>query len=343
MSNRRTSIIARCLSLMMALIVAMGIVPVGRAFAYSLIDTGADGSLTVVYRDGSIPVTGAQIDLYRVADVSDTVRFSWVDPYDGYGVSLDIEDTAGWHAAAQALAGYVERDQLAPTASQETDASGEARFDALKPGLFLVLSDTYEQNGVRYTPEPALVMVPQLLANDSWAYDATANLKFEKEDIPTQPTTMQVEVIKMWLDDEPETRPASVTVQLLRDGVVFDTQVLSDANGWSYVWTGLDASYTWTVVEAEVPEGYSGSVCREGDLFIVENHADPTEPEIPVTPDDPDTPDTPDTPDKPWTPDEQIPQTGLSHWYILPIALVGIALVVAGWYLAGRASGDDRS
>lgn len=88
---------------------------------------------------------------------------------------------------------------------------------------------------------------------------------------PDVPTTDK-KVVKIW-DDAGHTdkRPAGIVVELLRDGVVYDTVTLSEANNWSYHWTELDPSYTWTVNEKYVPDGYTASITTAGNTFVITN------------------------------------------------------------------------
>ena len=96
---------------------------------------------------------------------------------------------------------------------------------------------------------------------------------------PPEPETVDVSVEKVWVDEGDH--PASVTVHLLANAE--DTGMsaeLSDANGWYYVWTGLDKydsdrvriSY---IVQEDVPEGYvatyTGSVATG---FVITNTYD---------------------------------------------------------------------
>ena len=55
---------------------------------------------------------------------------------------------------------------------------------------------------------------------------------------------------KIWVnaDKTPEIR-----VQLYRDGTLYDTQTLNDANNWEYAWSKLDNTSRWTVIEEQVP------------------------------------------------------------------------------------------
>ena len=59
---------------------------------------------------------------------------------------------------------------------------------------------------------------------------------------------------------------SAVEVQLLQDGIPYGTPVeLNDNNGWTYTWQQLDDSYTWSVVEINVPEGYQATTIVSAD------------------------------------------------------------------------------
>lgn len=77
--------------------------------------------------------------------------------------------------------------------------------------------------------------------------------------------TTNVAVGKVWLDnqDQDGIRPASVTVQLYRNGTAYgDPVTLSEDNNWWHRWDHLDASASWTVDELNVPEGYTKSFSK---------------------------------------------------------------------------------
>ena len=92
-----------------------------------------------------------------------------------------------------------------------------------------------------------------------------------------EPETTTVEVKKVWDDNEDKLglRPETVDVQLLADGKLAETVVLSEENNWSYQWETLPKYkegevgqlIEYTVDEAEVPEGYIKTV----DGFTITN------------------------------------------------------------------------
>ena len=315
------------------------------AQARGLIDTGHPASLTIQY-----PCRGAAFRLYRAAEVSPYGEYTLTGDFKDYPVSLDQPD---WRALASTLEGYVARDELQPMAQGETDENGRLTFSGLEPGLYLITGERHTAGGVTYTPEPFLVSLPGLDGADNWVYEVTANPKYEEEQEPDDKPdggTVKCKVLKVWEDGGAEGRPAGVTVQLLRNGKVYDTVTLSEENGWSHTWTGLDKNRACQVVEADVPEGYTVTVSREGITFVVTNtredvpgEPNPENPDQPGSPDEPGNPDQPGepgTPGGPGTPQgPALPQTGTLWWPVPLLACGGMALFLTGW--VRRRSGDS--
>ena len=71
-------------------------------------------------------------------------------------------------------------------------------------------------------------------------------------------------------------------MQLLRNGVVYDTVTLTANNGWAARWFGLDIDAEWTVAEANVPAGYTAGVAHTGNSFVITNTFGVELPEPPV-------------------------------------------------------------
>lgn len=81
-------------------------------------------------------------------------------------------------------------------------------------------------------------------------------------------------VEKQWAgnDKNPNAAPSSVSVQLYMGSAPYgDPVTLSSANGWTYTWLGLSSSYSWSVREVSVPEGYTASYATVGNKTIITN------------------------------------------------------------------------
>lgn len=107
----------------------------------------------------------------------------------------------------------------------------------------------------------------------------------------TSPSTGHVCVYKTW-DDENDAallRPDRITVQLVCDGTVVRTATLSAANSWSYTFTGLDKSKTYTAQEVPVA-GYTASYSGNAAAGITITNRYIQQSEPPVDPEKPDPP-----------------------------------------------------
>ena len=248
--------------------------------AAGAIDTGADVALTIRYADGATPIPNAKFDLYKVADVNEQFRLTLTGAFEPYkntvtGMDeLETVDQAGWLSMASTLKGYVLRDGVSASAAGRTDGEGKLQLTP-EPGLYLVLGTriTLEESFYTYTATPYMVFLPGLDAeSDEWVYTVASEPKFEKDlDPEDDPDDVTRKVIKKWDDSGYESiRPESVTVQLLRDGSVYETKVLSAENNWRYSWDELDPEYEWLIVEEEM-EAYAVTIEKKGVTFTVTN------------------------------------------------------------------------
>lgn len=126
----------------------------------------------------------------------------------------------------------------------------------------------------------------------------------------TTEETTEIRANKEWTIDNGGTRADSVTVQLYCDGQPWgDPVTLSDSNDWTTLWEELPVGHSWSVVEINVPAGFTSSVTQEDGVITITNDDIPTDipdPDDPE-PEDPDDPtDIPD-PEKPDTDDPDDP------------------------------------
>ncbi|MBQ4651636.1 MAG: Cna B-type domain-containing protein, partial [Oscillospiraceae bacterium] len=97
------------------------------------------------------------------------------------------------------------------------------------------------------------------------------------EPSPLPLITLSVE--KVWLDRDDSQRSENASVELYRDGELWQTLVLNEENDWTQSLQVPGKGESWTVKEVQIPEGYSSEVTREGNHFTVTN----TSKDIPAT------------------------------------------------------------
>lgn len=317
------------------------------AWARDSIDTSENCQLTLTKAPA-----GAEFSLFKVASVSESGGYSFEGAFANSDVSLAQPNQDEWAKAAAAFSAYADDKDIAATEIKTADGSGCVVFggdENLKPGLYLVVGKTFTDGSKSYTFKHFLIQLPNLSAegSDGWEYNVTAEVKSSSTPVPNPGDTVKVDVVKVWEGDSLEDHP-SVEIQLVGSDGTHEVVTLDKGNNWRHTWSGLSVSVDWSVVELNVPEGYTWklSVSQNGTggkVFTITNTHTPDEPDNPDNPDNPDepvipggpdspnTPTTPDAPSNPATPSEpQLPQTGQLWWPVPLLLVAGAALVVAG-------------
>ena len=300
------------------------------AQAAGSIDLTRKPTLTLTYRDGKTALSGAKFSIYRVADADETGELTVRSEFDEFDLDIRGKNDRRWREMAQTLESYVLRRELTPADSGKNDKTGMLTFPTqgktLAAGLYLVIGERHTQGGNDYDAEPFFALLPtQDLENNEWVYDVSANVKFGKTPVPDDGDTVTRKVLKVWDDDGAgDSRPQEITVELLRNGKVYDTVKLSEKNNWRYTWLDLDADARWSVTEKTV-SGYTVSITREGITFVVTNTKKPDRTDTPDTPVKPSNPSKPSSPAKP-----TLPQTGAVWWHVEALALSGLVFLILG-------------
>lgn len=172
---------------------------------------------------------------------------------------------------------------MTPLDSGKTNSSGTLTFpnntSKLAPGLYLVSGKDHSDKVYSYKTSPFLIKLPSWdSVNKKEIYNVYAQPKFSADKITDSPdsSVTGIKVSKVWKDDIESKRPSEVTVQLLKDGKVYDQTTLNKSNGWQHIWKDLPkhnpdkSEIKWLVAEKNVP-GYAVSLKQEGNTFIITN------------------------------------------------------------------------
>ena len=311
--KKRTISIPALLLCLCLLLAPYGALAASTSDATAPITPETECSLTVSYCRGETAFSGVEVRLYRVAEVSADFRYTLTQPFAASGLVLEgIRSSGEWDVIRSTLEAYIVAYHMAPTATALTDATGQAKFDALCTGMYLAVADRVEQGNRQYVFDAALIALPTLGADGSWQYAAAVNAKGEELPPiePDEETTLQV--LKLWRGDEQrKDRPKSIEVAIFCDGKLHQTVTLSEENNWTYSWSAKKDGSDWTVTEQNVPQGYTLTVEERNAAFVLTNTLTPTTPEPPA--------DTPQTGD-----------TARVWLYLLILIASGILLIVLG-------------
>ena len=258
------------------------------AFAEELdMDRVGSISVTLVDPDGEKPLAGAELSLYYVATVklneANRPSYTFTDAFAGCGAALDDP------ALTTVLDVFVQ-ENATPVAKQVTDGQGTAEFTNLSLGLYFVKQTGTVENYAACTS--FLVTVPNY-NDEGYVYDVNATPKTDIAKLTS------ITIQKVWNTDESTSATDSVTVQLLKDGVVIATAVLNDENEWRIVYTNMPESDSYSIVEVDIPQGFVAAYTQNGYIFTVTNSA-------------------------------FLIQTGQLIWPIPVLALAGLCLIAVG-------------
>ena len=311
MKSNRTRLLRQAGSVMAALLFCVMLLQ-QTVFAA---DPEQTGSIRLNYS----AVDNAEFKVYRAGEITDNWEFVLTGAFQDIPADLNDLDTEAMTELSETLAAYAAADGIEPDYSGRTDENGQVVFEGLTKGLYLIIGESVIWDGMRYDPVPFLLTVPSQDAEGAWNYQTEADVKYETS-VPEKEET-EYKVVKYWVGDgSGNARPVQITVDILRDGILYDTQTLTAENNWSYSWTAEDNGSVWQVVEREIPDHYTVKVEKNKTMFLLTNTY------------------TGDTP-------EEVPKTGDSSVPLLPVTLLslsGMVLILTGLAVRGRREKDDE-
>jgi len=286
--------------------------------ATALFDKNGSITLNVTNPTDDTPLTNVSYRLYFFAkayEAKGNINYKLIPPYDK--ANVDINDLQDPYLAVHLS--YFSAANNLPYTEKSTDGNGVLVFSDLTPGLYLVVPSQTEDD--HYTSSPFVISVPRYDSeNKKWEFDIIASPKISGGEEGT--TDTYISVLKKWEGNKKH--PESITVVLLRDFKEYARVQLNDKNNWYYRWDNLSKDFTWEVVEADVPDGYTVYYDTSSNTVTIINKAD--------TPGESTTTPTTKPGDTTTTkPSDNLAQTGQLNWPVPIFAIAGLLLFSSGW------------
>ena len=258
------------------------------------------------------PAQSLSFRLYFVAkaEISNGgINYKWTPPYEEANIDLsDLQDSS----LPLHLAYFAQTESLTYT-EKSADEKGELVFENLSHGLYLLVPS----QGDSHTVAPFVISVPTYDAeNKAWIYDVDASPKIDGGIEGGEDKDTYISVVKKW--DTDASHPGSVTVVLLCDFEEYERVQLSESNNWHHRWDNLPQEHIWSVVEAQVPDGYTVRYETSSNTVTVINSSDVTE-------------ETTKQPSESETQEDKLVQTGQLNWPVPICAIAGLLLFSVGW------------
>ncbi len=275
------------------------------------------GSITLNLTDSETetPLANVTFRLYFIAKAHESgngVRFELVSPYDEANVDTDdLQDSSlPVHLA------YFAFSNSQPYTEKSTDENGVLTFENLIPGLYLLVP---LQNGSdRYTASPLVISVPNYDSqNGTWEYNIDASPKIFDGNGNEDGSETYISVVKKWETDK--VHPESITVVLLRDFQEYEEIQLNESNNWHYRFDNLPKNHIWSVVEKQVPKGYTVYYETSSNTVTIINKSEDTQEEGTTKP------------SEPGKDEDNLVQTGQLNWPVPVCAISGLLIFSIGW------------
>ena len=311
MAKRRMRIIAFILCICLYLIPCQ-VHAASTSDAKEPISTNENCSLTISYCSGGIAFSELPVNLYKIADVSADYQYTLTSSFEKSNLILNGIQTVGeWNVIRSTLETYILANDITAGFNAKTDFEGKASFNALKPGLYLAITERIIQDETTYVFDSALIALPGLGADGLWQYQVDVTSKSEIIPPSRDDEEIELKVLKLWKGDGGSSaRPTTIEIEIFRNGTSYQTATLSENNHWTYTWSAKDDGSDWKVVERNIPTGYTMTIEERETSFVLTNTLNR---------------DVPDNPDSPQTGDT----SNIMLWVILMI-VSGSMLIILG-------------
>ena len=272
MAKRRIGITAFILCVCLYLIPCQ-VQAASTADAKEPITTDENCSLTISYCSGGIAFSELPVKLYKIADVSANYQYTLTSSFEKSNLNLNGIQTVGeWNVIRSTLETFILVNDISADFNAKTDFEGKASFDALKPGLYLAITERIIQDETTYVFDSALIALPGLGADGLWQYQVDVTSKSEIIPPNEDDEEIELKVLKLWKGDSGSSaRPTTIEVEIFRNSTSYQMVTLSEDNHWTYTWSAKDDGSDWKVVERNIPTGYTMTIEERETSFVLTN------------------------------------------------------------------------
>ena len=213
-----------------------------------------------IHDDADKPLSDINVDLYQVAVTKNGIT-TLTEAFSGLSVTAEQLLADSGADNANLVYQYVFAKEVDYTAKNATNAFGNAEFNNLEQGIYLVL----DEGGQKVAFQPYLVTLP-MSANGQPVYYVGSSPKTSETD------TKSFLVVMLWEDNmnAARKRPRSVEVTLLRDGVPLRKVILNADNSWQHQFYQLPTEGEYSVSIAPISR-YTTTYDLRGDSCIILN------------------------------------------------------------------------
>lgn len=268
--------------LLLMLILPLNVLGLSTTDSIEQIDITKENNLTINYNYNDYNFDNTKVNVYSVASISSDYQYELSNSFSKYPLKINGLKIDDWQIFEDTLISYISADNIDEDYSLEIK-NNSIKLTNLKSGLYFVETEKIDNETYTLEFDKFLINLPNLSEVGKWEYGVVANPKIIEHTKNYENITYTV--TKLW-EDNLDNRPNEISIEIYKDNILFEEQILSSKNNWQYEWTTLDDGSTWNVVERNIPEYYTVSIYKNNNIFKIINTHDDYEEIIPKTYDD---------------------------------------------------------
>lgn len=167
------------LTAFLAVLIAIAdFVPVGASeIEANGIERNRSSSITMTVNTDEWYVDGSTFRLYKVANLTDDLTFSYVDVFKDCGINVGLTPNSVAMDTASSLIQYVRDNNIKEDMAVQIH-NRTMTFSGLGLGLYLIQGDTARDGNRTVTYQPVVICIPQRSSTtENWKYDITSQVK----------------------------------------------------------------------------------------------------------------------------------------------------------------------
>lgn len=228
-------------------------------------------TIYIDYTYNDTPLDDVEFKLYHIAETNEDGEYETLERFSHFEIDYDqLTDETYWIQVSNNLDNYISINNLEPDQGFISDGLGQYEANDLEEGYYIIQAKNKVDDTVVYFSSPVLILVGYFENDiDMWLYYFTVQPKISQvlaEELES------VSVEKIWENvSSTSLIPEEIEVQLYCDGELYDTVTLNEENEWFYLWSDVDPTATWGIVELTEFDDYEVNYDRTLNSFAIYN------------------------------------------------------------------------
>lgn len=151
------------------------------------IDITRESSLEVTFQYDNLFFSDADVSLYYLAGLDSSFNYNFKENYQSVSFNPNGISASELTLQAEKIENFIKEEQIPADQVLVTDQSGNAKFNSLLPGLYLVIVNDKIVDNYQYEVSPTIINIPTV-EEGIYQYDVQISLKTERNQVKEEVT-----------------------------------------------------------------------------------------------------------------------------------------------------------